>query len=45
MERDIEKVKEILSSKEKFLENVSDVEFVFKGYFKDMNPKHWAMMV
>lgn len=40
---DINLVKEIMSSKEKFLENVSDVEFVFKGYFEDMNPQHLAI--
>lgn len=40
MMKDIERVEEILSSKEKFLENVSDVEFVFKCYSKNMNPKN-----
>lgn len=41
--KDIEKVKEILSSKEKFLENVSNVEFVFKCYSKNMNPKNLVL--
>lgn len=30
MTKKIEKIKEIFSSKEKFLENVSDIEFTFK---------------
>lgn len=37
---DIDFIKEIMSSKEKFLENVSSVEFGFKYYLNnDMNPK------
>ena len=43
MIKDIERVEEILSSKEKFLENVSDVEFVFKCYSKNMNPKNLVL--
>lgn len=42
MMKDIEKVKEILSSKEKFLENVWGVTFAFKCYSKNMNPKNLA---
>lgn len=43
MTKDIEKVKEILSDKRKFLRNVSDVEFVFKCYSKNMNPKNLVL--
>lgn len=43
MMKDIERIEEILSSKEKFLENVSDVEFVFKCYSKNMNPKNLVL--
>ena len=43
MIKDIERVEEILSSKEKFLENVSDVEFVFKCYSKNINPKNLVL--
>ena len=40
VESDIDFIKEIMSSKEKFLENVSSVEFGFKYYLNnDMNPK------
>lgn len=41
--KNIDFVKEIMSSRKKFLENVSDVEFVFKGYAGDMNPKHLTL--
>lgn len=40
MTKDIEKIKEIMSDRRKFLRNVSDVEFVFKCYSKNMNPKN-----
>ena len=40
MTKDTKKIKEIMSDKWEFLRSVSDVEFVFKGYFKDMNPKN-----
>lgn len=43
MIKDIEKIKEIFSSKEKFLENVSDVEFVLKCYSKNMNPRNLVL--
>lgn len=43
MGSDVEKVREIMSSKEKFLENVSNVEFVFKRYSKNMNPKNLVL--
>lgn len=40
VKNDIDFIKEIMSSKEKFLENVSSVEFGFKYYLNnDMNPK------
>ena len=42
MESDVEKVKEIFSSKEKFLENICGVEFSFKCYVDDMKAKHLA---
>ena len=41
--KDIDFVKEIMSSKWKFLRNVSDVEFVFKCYSKSMNPKNLVL--
>lgn len=43
MTKDIEKVKEILSDKRKFLRNVSNVEFVFKCYSKNMNSKNLVL--
>lgn len=33
MMKDVERVEEILSSKEKFVKNVSDVKFIFKKFF------------
>lgn len=43
MTKDIEKIKEIMSDRRKFLRNVSDVEFVFKCYSKNMNPKNLVL--
>lgn len=42
MESDVEKVKEIMGSKERFLENICGVEFSFKCYVDDMKTKHLA---
>lgn len=42
MKSDIETVKEIFSSKEKFLENIRGVEFSFKCYVDDTKTKHLA---
>lgn len=43
MIKDIKRIEEILSSKEKFLENVWGVIFAFKCYFKSMNPKNLVL--
>lgn len=43
MIKEIEKVKEIMSDKCKFLRNVGNVEFVFKCYSKNMNPKNLVL--
>lgn len=37
MESDTEKIKEIINNKEKFLKNVSSVEFIFKKFFHNTN--------
>lgn len=42
--KEIREVKEIMSSKEKFLENIWGVTFAFKCYSKNMNPKNLVFL-